>query len=170
MSNDEIRKYSLFCKLKTIIDMKPVVIIAASSLFFASLTGCKKAPAPVPTTVDLMTGSTWYLKNELLNNVSQKAACTLSEQLTFNKDSTGNHFYAILCDTSQSPTVPFKWYQEGYNPTGQQVLYPELYYKDINGVPVSNAILRVFTLNKDTLGIEGSIGGQPYRAVYTSTK
>ena len=95
MSNDEIRKYSLFCKLKTIIDMKPVVIIAASSLFFASLTGCKKAPAPVPTTVDLMTGSTWYLKNELLNNVSQKAACTLSEQLTFNKDSTGNHFYAM---------------------------------------------------------------------------
>jgi len=152
--------------------MKNLVAFTAIALML--VIGCTKS-AQHPSHVQIMTGHTWYLKDLVIAGYADSTPCDLSDELTFNIDSTATHYYSILCDTSQARKMSFNWYIEDNTTAGQYytgaVLTTTLYSSNIGGNPDSSTILRLFIIKPDTLAMEGSIGGgQSYRAIYTSTK
>ena len=150
--------------------MKYLVLIVIVAMAFAS---CKKQPSQ-PTNSQIITTHTWYLKSIEIANANDTAACMLSEVLTFNKDSTGNFFFGILCDSGQPSNIPFKWYLEDNTTVGESytntILTTTLYTSNIDNKD-SSTILRLSTIGMDTLQMKGFVnGGVNYLAMYTSSK
>ncbi len=149
--------------------MKYLVLIGIAAITIASVASCTKSK-PQLTTAQMLESHTWYLKYELVNNVNRHAACDLSEELTFSKDSTGNHYYGILCDTSQPTNISFHWYVEDYEPQWT-VLSSTLYSSYIGGKMDSSTVLKITQLTADSMRMLGTIPpGQAYIAIYTSKK
>ena len=138
------------------------------------ITGCTKSPQQ-PTHFQIMTSHTWYMHDLVIGGKPVNTACNLSEQIIFNKDSTGNHYYGILCDTSQPQNISFNWYIEDNTTAGSYytgtIMSTILYSLDIGGKTDSNTTLKLNIINKDTLEMSGEVnGGQNYYAIYTSSK
>ena len=143
--------------------MKGIFIFGIIAIVFFA--GCYKEKLPKKA-ADIIVSHTWYLKVKSAGGTISTAACDLSEQLTFKKDSTGNHYYAITCDTSQPANMSFDWILEATNYHAQT-----WYENNIGGVKGKDYVWLVGQLDDDTFRVEGSKAGTgSYIYIYTSKK
>ena len=152
--------------------MKYLIVFVALAAIIA--TSCTKSKQP-ESNFDIMISHTWYLKGLVIEGINEDTACYLSDQMTFKKDSTGNHYYSILCDTSQPANLPFHWRIEDNTNVGSYytgaIQSTILYSNDIGGKPDSSTTLRLSVINNDSLVLNGTVnGGRSYFAIYTSIK